>query len=426
MSKAIQIKIPKAFDGLFKKSRYKVYYGGRGGAKSYSIALALLIKGLSNKERILCTRELQASIGDSVHRLLSDIIQSTPLFYAHYNILKTTIKSKNGTEFLFKGLKHNITEIKGIEGITIVWCEESENISDHSWELLIPSIRKDGSEIWVAFNPKNPTDPTYKRFVAKKLPDTYVKKVSWRDNPYFPKVLFKEMEALRNEDEVAYRHIWEGEFDLRHSGLIFANLVDEAIKDARLCPVPYKSGLPVYTAWDLGRRDATVIWFWQIVGLQVRIIDYYANTGEDLVHYVEQIRSKPYKFGVHYLPHDAAHERLGAHGSIQKQLNSINFKTQVIKISSVASRIEAGRSLLKECYIDDEKCLDGIHALNNYHYEWDKNLQRFKDKPLHDWASDPADAFTYMAQAIDLSMNAQKSRRQIKPIPLATGSYMGA
>jgi phage terminase large subunit len=261
-----KIDIPKAFLFLFKPKRYKVLYGGRGGAKSHTIARYLLVEGMRSKHRFLCTRELQGSIQDSVHKLLSDIINSEPALSDYYDVQKATIVGKNGTEFLFKGLKHNITEVKSTEGITKCWVEEAEKVSDQSWEVLIPTIRDAGSEIIVSFNPKNLTDPTYQRFVVNATDDMVVKKVSWRDNPFFPDVLKAEAEKLKKQDADAYNHIWEGEPDLRRNGAVYAKQILAARDDKRITRVPYDPSCEVFTAWDLGFGDATAIWWCQFVG----------------------------------------------------------------------------------------------------------------------------------------------------------------
>ena len=423
MSQPIKIQIPKAFQDIFLPKRYKVLYGGRGGAKSHNIARYLLIEGMREPLRFLCARELQGSITDSVHKLLSDIIDEHGLSF-HYTVMQNAIRGKNGTQFFFKGLKHNATEIKSMEGIDKVWIEEAERVSSNSWEVLIPTIRKPNSEIIVSFNPKHPTDPTFINFVENADANTWVKKVSWKDNPFFPDVLNIERLKMQKTDPTAYSHIWEGDFDKRHFGGIYATYVETAREQTRICPAPYKAGVPVITAWDLGRSDSTCIWFAQVVGLQVRVIDYYEANGEDLEHYAKVIRDKPYEFAKHYLPHDAGHERLGMGGSISSQLRSMGIPNSIIKVGSVAARIELGRNLLKECYIDDVKCKDGIHALTNYQYEYDDNKQRFKDKPLHDWASDGADAFGYLAQAL-LKYDATPERPQERRARPQGGSWMG-
>lgn len=420
-----KIQIPNKFQELFKPKRYKIFYGGRGGAKSHAYARALLILGMQRPTRILCARELQGSIADSVHKLLSDIINDYGLNHI-YDIQKATIINKqNGTEFIFKGLKHNATEIKSTEGVDICWVEEAEKVSSNSWEILIPTIRKPNSEIWISFNPKHPTDPTYVNFVTNADESMLVEKVSWRDNPWFPDVLDDERKRLLKTDPKAYNHVWEGGFDERHFGGIYATYVEQARSDDRVTSVPYKDGVPVITAWDLGKSDATAIWFAQMVGFQPRIIDYYANSQKDLAHYARVVRERGYEYDTHYLPHDAGHERLGMGGSISSQLKDLGINNSIIKVGSVAGRIEHGRELLKTAWIDEGKCRDGLFALTNYQYEWDDKRGKFKDKPLHDWASDPADAFGYLAQVINRDSTHKEASPNVYSYSVPTGSWMG-
>jgi len=208
-SREIRVKIPLAFKELSRPARNKVFYGGRGGAKSWAVARCLVTRAAAEKLRILCAREFQSSIGDSVYRLLVDQISELDLS-AFYSITLTKLVSSSGSEFLFKGLRHDIQEIKSTEGIDICWVEEAQSVSDYSWQVLIPTIRKEGSEIWITFNPGEVDDPTYSRFVLKPPPDAVVRKVSYRDNPYFPEVLEKERAYLQRVDPDAYDHVWEG------------------------------------------------------------------------------------------------------------------------------------------------------------------------------------------------------------------------
>jgi phage terminase large subunit len=204
------IKMNAAFKPLFKKQRYKVYYGGRGGGKSWGISIALLILGAQNKLRILCTREVQKSIRDSVHKLLSDCVSKFKL-ETFYRITREGIYGANGTEFLFHGLKHSVQTIKSLEGVDICWVEEAQKIPNESWEVLIPTIRKTGSEIWLSFNPNLATDPTYTRFLNEPVRENQLTvKVSYRDNLYFSDELKKEMEYQKEIDYNDYLHIWEG------------------------------------------------------------------------------------------------------------------------------------------------------------------------------------------------------------------------
>lgn len=361
-----------------------------------------------------------------MHRLLSDIIRKHNL-EDFYEILQTTIRGKNGTEFLFKGLKHNISEIKGFEGVDYVWCEEAENISDKSWEVLIPTIRKGGSEIWVLFNPRNITDPTYQRFIVNQRDDAIVRKVSWRDNPFFPDTLKKEMEILKTTDIESYNHVYEGELDTRRSGAVYAKLIDKARAEDRITRVPYDPSYEVFTAWDLGWSDATTIWWGQIVGREVRVIDYYENSGESLEHYARIVKDKPYNYirSGHYLPHDAAAGNIrGDTASIQ--LTRLGLANKVLEVSSVEGGIEAVRQLLPMCVFDKDNTKDGLFALENYAYEWDEERKIFKNKPKHDWSSNGADGFRYFAHAIGKIKGGLSNPKPVSfQIKNTTGSYMG-
>jgi phage terminase large subunit len=216
-----RIKIPPAFKLLSRPSRYKVLYGGRGSGKSWSCAKVALAKGFAEPMRILCAREIQRSINDSVHKLLSKQIEDMGLG-GFYDITREAIRGQNGTEFIFKGLRTNPQEIKSMEGIDLCWVEEAQAVSAESWDILIPTIRKPGSEIWITFNPLDEQDPTYQKFVVSPPEDAQVRKVNYNENPYFPEVLRKEMEWLKKRDYESYLHIWEGEVRKLSNALVFA------------------------------------------------------------------------------------------------------------------------------------------------------------------------------------------------------------
>jgi len=190
--------------------RYRVAYGGRGSAKSWNVARALIIHGAARPLRILCAREYQTSIRDSVHQLLTDQIALTG-YDRHYQIQKTLIQGTNGTEFIFAGIKRDPHKLKSIEGIDICWVEEAEAVSSESWQTLIPTIRKPGSEIWVTFNPALSTDPTWRRFVEDPPARSHVQFVDYRDNFWLPDVLKEEARELQRKDPEAYAYVWGGE-----------------------------------------------------------------------------------------------------------------------------------------------------------------------------------------------------------------------
>lgn len=210
---------------LFKPYRYKVIYGGRGSGKSYAVADILLMQSLQRKCIIICGREFQNSIKDSVHSLLKQRIEALGLS-EFFEVTREEIRNDHmGSRFLFKGLRNNIDSIKSMAGITHMWIEEADTLSAESWKVIKPTIREEGSEIWITMNPKNKTDILYREFIeVKKIPaNTYRVKVNWQDNPYFPGVLKDEMERDKERDYGYYRHVWEGEC-LEHSDAqIFKN-----------------------------------------------------------------------------------------------------------------------------------------------------------------------------------------------------------
>jgi phage terminase large subunit len=218
----MDVNIPEAYEELFRQHRYKVFYGGRGSGKSWACATALILLGWQRPLRILCAREIQRSISDSVHKLLTQQIDDLGLT-SFFIVTREAIRGINGTEIVFKGLRTNTQEIKSMEGVDICWVEEAQAVSQDSWDVLIPTIRKDGSEIWITFNPMDEQDPTYQRFVAHPPMDAVIRKVNYDENPYFPDVLRGEMEWLKQKDYQSYLHIWEGEVRKFSNALVFGN-----------------------------------------------------------------------------------------------------------------------------------------------------------------------------------------------------------
>jgi len=411
----LTIQIAKPFEVLFQPKRYKVFFGGRGGAKSWAYAQALLVLGAKKKLRILCTREFQGSIKESVHKLLTDTIDRMGL-NGYYTVQRDSIKGKNGTNFFFEGLKNNATKIKSMEGINIVWCEEAEAISMQSWDILIPTIREKGSEIWVSFNPANELDATYQKYVMPYIEELgiqenpkesashengmiVVKKVSWRDNPWFPKELEFEKDQLEIADHNKYMHVWEGECRTAVEGAIYGEQL-EAAKDRILDNIPVETHIPVNTFWDLGRNDTNAIWFHQRVGAENRFVDYYECRLVGLDHYAKVLRERGYYYGKHYLPHDGDVVSLSTNKKRQDTLKEMDVKPIVIvpKIKVLNDGIEMVRKAFASCYFDKTKCSDGLKALRNYQYQFDDKYQVFRETPLHNWASNGADGFRTFGQ----------------------------
>jgi phage terminase large subunit len=395
-----RVRFPEPLRCLFQPNRYKILYGGRGGAKSWGVARALIIIGAERPIRILCAREFQSSISDSVHKLLSDQIELMG-YGDFYTIEKASIKGLNGTEFSFAGIKHNVGRIKSYEGVDIVWVEEAQNVSKNSWETLIPTIRKDGSEIWVTLNPELDTDETYKRFIRQPPEGAIVRKVTYADNPWFPPELERERQQLQLRDPDAYLTIWEGQCRHTLDGAIYARELREAAQSDRITRVPYDSTKPVHTFWDLGWADATSIWFAQAVGLEYRVIDFLQMTQTAIPNIIQELQKRGYVYGIDYLPHDAQARSLsGAGRSIEQMMRGLGRTVHVQPRSSISDGINAVRSVFPNCWFDADKCADGLQALRHYRYKVDPESGQFSKEPLHDENSHAADAFRGLAMSL--------------------------
>lgn len=220
--------VPRTVNG--KPVRYRVIKGGRGSSKSWEVARRLIIRAATEPLLVLCTRELQKSIKDSVHRLLVSQIELMGL-QDHFDWDKTHLTSRAGSEFLFYGLRYNPDEIKSTEGVDICWLEEAQATKQESLEMLIPTIRKELSEVWVTYNPKNENDAINRMFVVEGRDNAIVRHVNWDENPWFPEVLRVEKDQLYAINPKLADRIWGGQIVEIGSGDYFPsdklNVLDE-------------------------------------------------------------------------------------------------------------------------------------------------------------------------------------------------------
>lgn len=395
---------PEKIVPIFHAHPYKVVYGGRASSKTWCFCRALLIKGAEVPLFILCARELQRSIADSVHRVLATQIPELGL-QDFYEIQSHRIIGKNGTQFAFAGIKNNITAIKSMEAIDICAVFEANGVSRHSWDTLLPTIRRDpphgpfgqGSEIWVEFNPELATDETYKRWVLDPPEGTFVEKLNWRDNPWFPDISGRQKDEMCKRDYENYLTVWEGNPRRVVQGAIYAKELEAAMRMGRVSPqVTHDRARAVDIGVDLGRADMCAIWFVQQWGMEHRFIDYYANCGYDWSHYLEEIQNRKYRIGRIYLPHDARHQQLAAKKSIEAQTkDAYPNDGQVVVVErtpAVVNDINAVRLMFSRFFFNENKCADGLQALAHYRYAVDPETGDRSPKPEHDWPSHGADA----------------------------------
>jgi len=426
---ALIVQTPDIFRALDEPYRYKVMWGGRGSAKSWSVARKILLRGYLNETRILCTRELQKSLGQSVHKLLSDQIYLMGL-QGFYEIQKAGIYGKNGTEIMFMGTRHHTQEIKSTEGIDLCWIEEAHNLTQNSFDIIDPTVRKEGSEIWITYNTRFKYDYIHKFFVVDEAPkNAWVQRIGYADNPFFPDVLRTQMEAMRDRDYEKYLHIWGGEIKLLAEGAIFGEQVLDCIKQNRQLYIPIAKNCEVDTYFDLGKRDESAIWFVQRVGRECRLIDYYECRLQEVEHYVTVLKQLGYNYGKHHMPHDANQDRLGMVDNVAKQFAKAGIKPVVIipRVKEKNTSIMAAREVFAQCWFHDAGDCDpsllwkdkplsdrlvaenmvarhlrmekGFETLRNYRYRYVDEDDVYHHVPHHDHASNGADAFQQFAMA---------------------------
>jgi phage terminase large subunit len=413
---------PEKLAFLFDKYRYKCAYGGRGSGKSWGFARALLIEGYKRKIRILCTREVQKSIKQSVHQLLTDQIQILGLG-KFYEVLDAEIRGLNGTEITFAGLKGNTIEsIKSFEGVDICWIEEAQSVSERSFQILFPTIRKEDSEIWLTFNPELETDPVFNRFIINTPTDAKVVKINWSDNPWFTKELNAERLNDKNRDMEAYNTIWEGLCRVTVDGAIFAKEMTMAEIENRITRVPYEATKPVHIVFDLGWSDATAWWVVQFVGMENRLIRYEEANQTTMSAILAKIQAYGYIIDTLWLPHDAENKTLAGNGrSIEEIVRGAGYKTKILPRVPILDSINAARTIFSNCYFDRINCDVGLQCLRHYRYEVDPETKAFSKTPLHDQYSHGADAFRY----IGLMINEPKKVVQKRITPQIQTSWMG-
>ena len=378
------LRFPKALKFLFKPARYKVARGGRGSGKSWSFARAILFRCAKEQTRVLCTREIQKSIQQSVHQLLSDQIESMGMGEL-FTILNNEIRGVNGSQIFFSGLSDvTATALKSFEGVDIVWCEEAQAISAKSWKTLIPTIRKEGSEIWVTYNPELESDPTHQMFVVNPPEDCVSVLMNWSDNPYFPEVLKAErLHAEKTMQSEEYRNVWEGECLPAVTGAIYFNEVAKAERESRIREVPNDVMLKTHAVWDLGWNDSMSIILVQRSASELRIVDYIEDSHRTLADYAMQLKNMNVNWGVHYLPHDGFSKDYKTGKSAKEILEAMGCAVEQTPNMGIEEGIKAARMTFDRVYFDKTKANRLIECLKRYRRHINKQTNE-AGSALHD------------------------------------------
>ncbi|MCI1124812.1 PBSX family phage terminase large subunit [Stenotrophomonas maltophilia] len=404
----LSIQIPEKLGFLFQPYRYKVAHGGRGSGKSWGFARALLVLAAQTKLRVLCTREVQKSIKDSVHKLLSDQIEAMGLGSV-YTVEQARIYNAIGTEFIFAGLSDQTAEsIKSYEGVDIVWVEEARNVSDRSWQILIPTIRKLGSEIWVTFNPELDTDATYVRFVANPPTNGYVVQMNFEDNPWFKntELVQERLDDQRTLKDTEYAWKWLGRCKPAIEGAIYADEVAQAVEQGRITNVPYDPRLKVHVIFDLGWNDAMTMTLAQRQVSELRVIEYIEVNQRTLDWCSNELKGRGYNWGSLWLPHDGEHGDYKTGMSAKQMMERLGWDVQIVPNypGALEDGIRKARMALPRTYFDRERAARLVECLRRYRRNRPASTGE-PGRPVHDEFSHGADGYRYLSVIADQLTN---------------------
>ncbi len=384
------------------------------------------------------------SIKESVHQELKMTIEAMDVG-SLYEVLETTIRGSNGTEFIFSGLAgHSVESIKSYAGVDVVWVEEAQTVKKRSWDILLPTIRAENSEIWVSFNPDMDDDDTYQRWVAHPPEGTKSVKMGWQDaakleakypgNGWFP----AEQNAKRLHCEKYqpddYDNIWEGKPRSVVVGAIYSRELAEMIESGRLRQAPYDPRLPVHTVWDLGWNDAmSIIMVQKPVPTVVNVINYMEDSFRTYAEYVADMNALGYVWGTDWLPHDGENKNPQTGTSAKQTLRKLGRKVKIIPRTDPDARIRAARMMFPRCYIDgsarkrDTGFLGGarlVECLKRYKRAVPKTTEE-PAGPVHDQYSHAADAFGALAEIVDQIRN-EADYVKPPPLPVRRSTVRGA
>ena len=403
-------KFPDWAEELFEPHRYKVMHGGRGSGKSWAVARALLIQAAKERLRVLCTREVQKSLKDSVHALLKDQVEALGLS-SFYEVLESEIRGANGSQFLFAGLQqHTVDSIKSFESVDRCWIEEAQSVSDKSWNVLIPTIRRPGSEIWVTLNPQLATDPTYERFISASPPNSWVKQVNWSQNLWFPHEL--ELERLHAKSQMSaskYGHIWEGRCMPAVDGAIYFDEITQTQEAGRVGLVPFDPLLKVHTVWDLGWNDSMSIILAQRQASGVRVIKYIEDSHRTLSSYAQDLIELKFdgrapRWGSDWLPHDGFTKDFKTGKTAQEILQSLGRTVERVPNLTIKAGIDAAREVFPRVYFHKPDTVRLVECLKRYRRDVSQKTGE-PGQPVHDEFSHGADCWRYLALCVDQMHN---------------------
>jgi phage terminase large subunit len=336
------------------------------------------------------------------------------------------IQFKSGATWQVVG-SDNFNSLVGSPPAGVVFSEYS--LADPAaWAYLRPILEENGGWAVFIYTPRGRNHGKTLFDNARSRPDWFAERLPATETGVYTErqLVNIEREYIQdfgpNDGRSRFRQEYLVDFEAAVSGSYYGHEMDAAEQAGRIRPLPWNPRYPVHTGWDLGMKDQTVIWYFQMVGDYFNVIDYTANSGVPIGWYVNELKSRPYTYGTHLLPHDGRKKDLTSGHSAREAMEELGVQTTVVPMAPVYDGINATRQMLPLCVFDDDKCRAGVEALRNYRREWDERRKTFHDQPLHDWASHPADAFrTFaMGQGLIQSPNAAWA----KPLAYSDRGYV--
>lgn len=426
----INADFPEKLQFLFRPMRYKAARGGRWSGKSWGFARALLLLGLQRPLRILCAREVQRSIDDSVHAVLKDQIIRLGL-ESKYVVMNQRIIGNNGTEIKYAGLlQHTILSIKSYENIDICWVEEGQAVSERSWKILTPTIRGNGpwggekqSEIWISYNPDLETDPTHVRFTIDPPENCVSVLMNYMDNPWFDDLGESERLECMRKDPDGYPNIWLGKCRPAVEGAIYYKQIEAAEAEGRICDVPYDPMLRVHVVADIGLNDDTSLGMFQRhPSGTYRLFDYIEGNQRTWDDYSAELKERRYNWGRFWLPHDGYAKRIEAKGmssaNILRKLGWDVPPREVVVNLSIEEGIKLTRLNFHKLYIDRTKCQQFIEHMKRYRRHINQTTQA-ASSPVHDDHSHAPDMLRGFMSNVGKMTNSDERRVTIPNVSYA-------
>ena len=411
---ALKIETAPVFEPLLQPSRYKGAHGGRGSGKSHFFAELLIEDCLINKgTRAVCIREVQKDLKDSAYLIIKDKISKFGLTEADgFKVFQEQIQTPGDGLIIFKGMKdYTADSIKSLEGFNRAWIEEAQTLSPTSLNMLRPTIREEGSEIWASWNPRRKTDPIDQLLRATTLPTgAQVVRANWSDNPWFPSVLEQERLDCLNSQPEQYDHIWEGGYATVLSGAYYAKALATAKAEGRIGRVGADDIMTIKLFCDIGgtgkKSDAFTIWAAQFIGREIRVLNYYESVGQPIGHHLAWMRENKYTPGNSeiFLPHDGDNADKVYDVTYRRAFEDAGYDVTVIPnqgTGAATMRIKATQRLFPIMWFNEATTEAGRDALGWYHEKQDEQ-RNIGLGPEHDWASHGADAIGLMSIAYEI------------------------